>query len=154
MEWEEVELLAGVKTPPLPSPSETEGEGGAVGGAAAAAENVEESNLSATSWTSASAWTTDEPPTRPFRRHWRAPFACCGRAFPTEEDLLQHYGRLTNSYRARCLHKKCGLWFDCPRALRNHQVEKNHKGVAFFHEGRLRLGEIPLTPLPKFKDPW
>ena len=90
------------------------------------------------------------------RRPWRAlhTFTCCQQAFQTEEDLLMHEGRLANRYRAQCIHEECGLWFRCGRALKDHQWEHKHKGVAFHHEGRLKLGEIPGAPLPRVKDKW
>ena len=149
-EWEEVDLLAGVKTPPLPS--EAEAEGGAVGGAETAAESQTESSW--TSTCSSSTWTADEAEGRSFRRHWRDPFSCCGESFPTEEALLAHEGRMVNKYRAMCLEDECGDWFRCGRALQRHQYAKGHKGVAFHHEGRLVLGEIPSVPLLTTKEEW
>ena len=79
---------------------------------------------------------------------------CCDRSFATEEELLLHEGRMANRYRARCIYEECGRWFKCGVALRNHQWEMKHHGVAFHHEGRLKLGEIPRGPLPGPKDKW
>ena len=149
-EWDEVDLLAGVRTPPLPSVEES--DEGAVQGAEAAsggASSVEESTLTATSWMSCS-WTSSDSeagPPRASRAPYRAPFTCCDKSFATEDELLRHEGRMANHYRAKCIHKECGQWFNCGVALRNHQWEMKHKGVAFHHEGRLVLGEIPGLPL-------
>ena len=149
-EWEEVDLLAGVKTPPLPS--EAEAEGGAVGGAETTAGGQTDSSWIST--TASSTWSVESEEEKFFRKHWRDPFSCCGQSFPSEEALLAHEGRMVNRYRAMCLHDQCGRWFRCGRALHEHQYVKQHTGVAFHHEGRLTLGAIPTVPLRTTKEEW